>query len=75
MGRRALFLFRFYGALRRLKHRATLPKIDDGAQKFFVAQVSLFWGAQAASLFFSAACRKPWLQFNLASGKMSSASC
>jgi hypothetical protein len=48
MGRRALFPFRFYGALRRLKHLGILREIDDCAPKIFLTQVSPFWGAQVA---------------------------
>ena len=50
MRRRALFSFRFYGALRRLKHLGILPEIDGRAQKIFVAQASCLCGQLASSL-------------------------
>jgi hypothetical protein len=54
---RCLWFFGFRLALRRLKHLAILREIEQPAQKNFIGALLLL-GARAASLCFSAACRK-----------------
>jgi hypothetical protein len=64
MGRRVLFPFRFYGALRRLKHRASLPKIEDGAQKILCGTGHCFLGSTGCQpVLFGSPAEKPVVQF------------